>query len=96
MASNDTQLKTVTTLQQAVYLKPTENPVNRAMELNTLEGHTSLVTSVVYSPDGKTLASSSYDGTIKIWDISTGKPIKTLTGHTDKVNSVVYSPEVIN
>jgi WD40 repeat protein len=92
-ASNDIQLKSVTAFQQAVYLRPTENLANRAIELNTLEGHTDSVWGVVYSPDGKTLASSSGDKTIKIWNINTGKPIKTLTGHTDFVYGVVYSPD---
>ncbi len=40
---------------------------------NTLKGHTNRVTSVAYSPDGKTLASGSYDKTIKLWDVATGK-----------------------
>ncbi|MBW4457979.1 MAG: ribosome assembly protein 4 [Nostoc indistinguendum CM1-VF10] len=92
-ASNNIQMKTVTTLQQAVYLQPKENPANRAIELNTLEGHTNAVWSVMYSPDGKTIASGSDDNTIKIWDVTTGKAIKTLTGHTSRVDSVVYSPD---
>ena len=36
----------------------------------TLEGHTSYIFSVVFSPDGTTLASGSYDGTIWLWDMS--------------------------
>jgi WD40 repeat protein len=59
----------------------------------TLEGHTGFVSSVVYSPDGKTLASGSLDHTIKIWDTKTGKCINTLKGHKDWVLSVVYSPD---
>ena len=39
----------------------------------TLEGHKGLVFSVTYSPDGKTLASGSFDGTIKLWDMPAAK-----------------------
>jgi len=35
------------------------------------------------------LGSGSYDGTIKIWDLETGKLLKTLEGHTDGVSSLV-------
>ena len=39
-------------------------------ELATLSGHRGRVTSISLSPDGKTLASGSYDGTVVLWDIS--------------------------
>ncbi|MDZ8224257.1 MAG: ribosome assembly protein 4, partial [Nostoc sp. ChiVER01] len=90
---SDTLMHTVATLQQAVYLKPNEKKENRAIEVNTLEGHSSRVSSVVFSPDGKTLASGSDDNTIKLWDISTGKAMKTLTGHSSRVSSVIFSPD---
>ncbi|MEA5563951.1 ribosome assembly protein 4, partial [Anabaena sp. UHCC 0399] len=78
---SNTKIQTTATLRQAVYLKPNENKENRSFEVNTLEGHSDLVISVVYSPDGKHLASASSDKTIKIWDISTGKLLKTLGGN---------------
>ncbi|MHC5749688.1 MAG: WD40 domain-containing protein [Nostoc sp.] len=90
---SDILMLTVATLQQAVYLKPQEKKENRAIEVNTLEGHSSRVNSVGFSPDGKTLASGSDDNTIKLWDISTGKAIKTLTGHSSKVYSIGFSPD---
>ncbi|BDI14532.1 hypothetical protein ANSO36C_03340 [Nostoc cf. commune SO-36] len=90
---SDTLMQTVATLQQAVYLKPNERKENRAVEANTLEGHSSVVSSVVFSPDGKTLASGSDDNTIKLWDVSTGKAMKALTGHSSWVFSVVFSPD---
>jgi WD40 repeat protein len=49
--------------------------VAKGKELATLKGHTGFVFSVAYSPDGKTLASGSYDKTIKLWDVATGKEL---------------------
>ena len=50
-------------------------------ERNRLEEHTKLVTSVAFSPDGKTLANGSWDNTIKLWNPTTGNIISTLKGH---------------
>ncbi|WP_414589151.1 AAA-like domain-containing protein, partial [Scytonema sp. PCC 10023] len=61
-------------------------------EKNRLEGHTAKVLSVAFSPDGKTLAFTSDDNTIKLWNISTLKQISTLSGHTREVFSVAFSP----
>ncbi len=59
----------------------------------SLTGHSSWVDSVIYSPDGRYLASGSQDKTIKIWEVATGKQLLTLTGHSDQVLSVIYSPD---
>ncbi len=56
-------------------------------------GHVWEVTSVAYSPDGKTLASGSGDETIKLWQVSDGSLIRTLTGHTESLLSVAFSPD---
>ncbi|MFN9674579.1 MAG: protein kinase domain-containing protein, partial [Microcystis sp.] len=59
----------------------------------TLTGHSNWVYSVVYSPDGRYLASGGSDNTIKIWEVATGRELRTLTGHSDFFRSVVYSPD---
>ena len=61
--------------------------------LRNLTGHTSLVSSVAISADGQTLASGSYDNTIKVWNLSTGKRVDTLTGHRDGVESIAISAD---
>ncbi|NER34161.1 MAG: protein kinase [Oscillatoria sp. SIO1A7] len=60
---------------------------------NTLTGHPESVNSVAISPDGQALISGSWDNTIKIWNLKTGKLQNTLTGHTTNVNSVAISPD---
>ncbi|MDJ0735432.1 MAG: trypsin-like peptidase domain-containing protein [Nostocaceae cyanobacterium] len=58
----------------------------------TLSGDTTSFNSVAFSPDGRTLASGSWDNSIKIWDAATGKQLKTLTGHSKSVSSIAFSP----
>ena len=55
-----------------------------------LNRHSSSVTSVAWSADGK-LASGSTDETVIIWDLKTGQPGQTLKGHTPPVTSVAWS-----
>jgi len=69
----------------------------------TLEGHTSRVWSVAFSPippttlskgeEGEILASASSDQTVKLWDVQTGACRHTLQGHTNLVWSVAFSPD---
>jgi serine/threonine protein kinase len=60
----------------------------------TLSGHSEYVWSVAFSPDGKVLASSGgYDGTLKLWEVKTGREINTLKGHSNFVLSVGFSPD---
>jgi WD40 repeat protein/energy-coupling factor transporter ATP-binding protein EcfA2 len=62
-------------------------------EHNRLEGHKDSVWSLSFSPDGKILATGSFDKTIKLWNVETGKEIRTLIGHDGSVNSVSFSPD---
>ncbi len=59
-----------------------------------LHGHADRVTSVVYSADGRMLASGSNDNDILLWDATSGEMLsEPLTGHSDNVLSVDLSPD---
>ncbi len=57
-----------------------------------LRGHTGNVWGVIFSPDGATLASRSYDDTIRLWDVATGTLNHTLTAQ-EEVWNVAFSPD---
>ncbi|SPJ72412.1 uncharacterized protein FTOL_02140 [Fusarium torulosum] len=59
--------------------------------LLTLEGHGSLIRSVVFSHDSNRVASGSDDETIRIWNAETGEYERVLEGHSNEVSSVVFS-----
>ncbi|WP_225896628.1 WD40 repeat domain-containing protein [Amazonocrinis nigriterrae] len=61
--------------------------------LHTLMGHSHIVGSLAMSADGKLLVSGSWDHTIKIWYLETGRLIRTLKGHTDRVYAIALSPD---
>ena len=58
-----------------------QNPVLRVV----LDGHEKIVTSVAIAPNGDFVVSGSMDGTVRIWDLATGKERAILTGHTGMV-----------
>jgi hypothetical protein len=58
-----------------------------------LTGHTSVVNEITFNPDGRRLASASWDKTIKLWDVDSGREVFTLRGHSEGVASVAFSPD---
>ena len=57
-----------------------------------LSGHTGDVTSVCFSPDGRHVMSGSYDKTVRLWEVATGREIRRFEGHAEAVSSVCFSP----
>ena len=61
---------------------------------NLLQGHTMVVFSFAFLPDGRHIVSSSSDCTIQLWDAQTGGQVgNPLRGHSGPVYSVAFSPD---
>src|SRR4030088_1245683 len=56
-----------------------------------LEGHTAPIAALALSPDGATLASASWDHSVRLWPLAGGGP-RVLEGHTQNVNGLAFAP----
>lgn len=63
------------------------------VELVIPSGHADRIRSVAVSPDGKQIASASFDNSVKIWNVSTGTEWNTLIRGNFRFNSVLYSKD---
>jgi WD40 repeat protein len=60
--------------------------------VRVLSGHASAPYQLALSPDGSLLASAAHDGTVRLWNVDTGKTLKVLV-HLHEVYSVAFSPD---
>jgi WD40 repeat protein len=58
-----------------------------------LKGHTDVINHGAFAPDGRTLATASWDGTVKLWHVATGQELMTLEGHKEYVWCLAFSPD---
>ncbi len=79
-------------LNMAFAAEKTAPAGGKGPEIFVQTGHSSNVSSIDFSPDGKYLASGSSDKNIKIWEVQTGREIRTFVAN-DMVDSVVFSPD---
>jgi eukaryotic-like serine/threonine-protein kinase len=75
-----------------------EHDTLRLWDLSTkkwrsLPGHEATVMALGVSPDGKTLATASYDQSVRLWDMATGKCLHELNGHLGTVRALAFSPD---
>jgi WD40 repeat protein len=90
----------VTIWEVSALARPSASQSDTAAEPITCYGHNGLVTSLVFSPEGRRLVSADEDGVVKLWDTKTGQEALTLRGHAGvlggpagAVRTVAFSPD---
>jgi WD40 repeat protein len=62
-------------------------------ELHQFKGHAEDVACVAFSPDGKALASGSWDTTIRFWNVATGEALPVRIDHREPPTAIAYAPD---
>jgi WD40 repeat protein/tRNA A-37 threonylcarbamoyl transferase component Bud32 len=75
------------TKEQAIEFEPTTS--RRAPQLR----HVGLITVAVFSPDGRTVLTGDWNGTARLWETETGKPIGKPFRHRDPITAAVFHPD---
>lgn len=79
-------------LPQVQFVQSVSLPMQEILSLQGHEAGICVDACLAFSPDGRFLASGSWDHTIKVWDVNTGNLLQTLQGHQDLVLSIAFSP----
>jgi WD40 repeat protein len=102
------QIQTIRSTLSAIYQAPAtlpKSPVKVVKSVAALQippmsnmlytcyGHGSRVTALAWSPNGKWLASASYDKTVRVWDATNGAYLLTYKEHHERVNALAWSPD---
>jgi len=66
--------------------------VPNGAKTQSLQGHTATVTALAIAPDCRYGASGDENGEVRLWELSTGKPVGVLHGHSKRIASLAYSP----
>jgi ribosome assembly protein 4 len=69
------------------------DPADTKKAVVRMTGHQAIVNHLAFSPDGRYIASASFDKKVKIWDGHTGKFLCTFSGHVGSVYQVVWSAD---
>ena len=69
------------------------HPAKEKKSLGRMTGHQQLVNDVKFSPDGRLLASASFDKSIRLWDGKTGRFLSVLRGHVQAVYQLAWAAD---
>lgn len=67
--------------------------LNSGKLIKNIFAHLGAVYSVVFNPQGQTLATGASDNQVKIWNLETDKLLHTLSSHSDSVRTLAFSPD---